>query len=232
MARRATHFKTERENADILIVSGGYEFSPFGLEADRHPSVVAKLKRAYDLLDYDVALMSPADALVFSHAGIEAGPAWTGPLTEPQLVERDTTNGRLAFILFPDSGQHDPAMEEDVVRMAHSLRQEGNHNLIIGVSTWGGNRENDFIEQRGEDFDILLGSGPGPGYSGLYMRDGALLWVRAFTKGRSVNRITIPELPAPGLKTVWKPQVSIFTEASPLGGGVPSDPEIDAVFAP
>lgn len=232
MARRATLFKTARENADIIIVSGGYEFSPFGLETDRHPSAIGNLKRAYDLLGYDIALMSPADALVFSHAGMDAGPTWSGPFTKPQLLVRDVPGGSLAFILFPDSGQHDPDMEKEVARLAESLRSEGKYNLIIGVSTWGGNRENDFIDRSGDAFDIILGSGPGPGYTGLYMRESRLLWARPFTKGRSVNRVTIPELPAPGQKTVWEPQVSIFTEAMSMGGGVPSDPEINAIFNP
>jgi hypothetical protein len=232
LARRATHFKAARENADIIILSGGYEFSPFGLETDRHPAAVGNLKRAYDLLGYDIALLSPADALVFSHAGMDAGPAWSGPLAEPQVVARDVPGGSLAFILFPDSGRHDPDMEEEVARLAETVRNEGKYNLIIGVSTWGGNRENDFIERRGDAFDIIFGSGTGPGYAGLYMREGGLLWVRAFTKGRSVNRVTIPELPAPGQKTLWQPQLNIFTEAVPLGGGVPSDPEINALFNP
>ena len=162
MARRATHFKTARENAGIVIVSGGYEFSPFGLETDRHPAVVGNLKRAYDLLGYDIALMSPADALVFSHAGMDAGPTWKGPFTKPQVVVRDVPEGSLAFVLFPDSGQHDPDMEEEVARFAQSLRDEGKFNLIIGVCTWGGSRENDFIDRRGDAFDIILGSGTGP----------------------------------------------------------------------
>lgn len=232
MARRATLFKTARENAQIIIVSSGHEFSPFGLERDRHPSVISKLKRAYDLLGYDIALLSPADALVFSHADMEAGPTWSGPFTTPQLRVREVPGGSLAFVLFPDSGQQDPDMEEKVARFAESLRNEAKHNLIIGVSTWGGNRENDFIDRHGDAFDIILGSGPGPGYTGLYMRDNGLLWVRSFTKGRSANRVTIPALPAPGQKPVWEPQVSIFTEAMSMGGGVPSDPQINAIFNP
>lgn len=232
MARRATHFKTARENAGTVIVSGGYEFSPLGLETDRHPAVIGSLKRAYDLLGYDIALMAPADALVFSHAGLEAGGSWSGPFVKPQLIVRDVPGGSLAFVLFPDSGRHDPDMEEEVARFARSVRSEGRHNLVIGVSTWGADRETAFIDRLGDAFDIVLGSGPGPGYAGLYMREGRLLWVRPFTKGRNVNSVTIPALPAPGQKIVWEPQGSIYTEAVPLGGNVASDPQIDALFTP
>jgi len=232
LARRATFFKSARENPGAIIVSGGYDFSPFGLETDRHPSVVGNIKRAYELLDYDIALMSPADATVFSHTGIDPGPAFKGPLAKPEVVVRDVPGGSLAFILFPDRGEHDKNQEDEVVLLAEDLRRQARHNLIIGVSTWGADRELDFIERRGAAFDIIFGSGKGPGYAGLFLRDSGTLLVRAFTKGRYVHSVTIPNLPAPESKIVWEPQVTALTAAIPLGGNVASDPKIDAIFNP
>lgn len=232
MARRATFFKSARENPGTVILSGGYEFSPFDLETDRHPSVVGTIKRAYDLLEYDIALLSPADATVFSHTGLDAGPAFMGPLDKAKVITRDVPGGSLAFIIFPDRGGHDAAREDEVASLAESLRKQGRHNLIIGVSTWGADREMDFIDRRGEAFDIIFGSGRGPGYTGLFLRDNGVLLVRAFTKGRSVNSVTIPQLPRPGTKMVWEPQATVTTTAVTLGGDVPSDPEIEAVLKP
>lgn len=232
MARRATSFKAAREGANTVIVSGGYEFSPFGLERDRHPSIISKLKKAYDLLGYDIALRAPNDATVFEHAGLEAGPVWSGPFDEPKLVVKNVPDGSLAFVLFPDSGQHDPDLERKAADLAESLRKNGKHNLIIGVGTWGAIREQDFIDRHGAAFDIILGSGQGPGYTALYQRDNSLLWTRAFTKGRSILSVTIPKLPAPGTKIVWEPQTTVFTESVPLGGTVATDPTINAIFNP
>ena len=232
MARRANYFKTARENSDAVIISGGYEFAPFGTENDRHPAVIAPLKSAYDLLDYDLLLLSPSDATVLKSTKILAPSDWRGPLAKPELLSKDVQGGRLAFVLFPDSGQPDKAMEDDLVRFAESLRADGKHNLIIGVSTWGAARESEFIEKRKPVFDIILGSGEGPGYGGLYLKDNRVLWVRAFTKGKNVHTITIPALPQPGAKVTWDPEVSIFTAAVPLGGEIASAPEIEAIFNP
>ena len=232
MARRATFFKSARANPGTVVLSGGYEFSPLGLETDRHPSVIGTINRAYDLLGYDIALLSPADAAVLSHTSIEAGPAWKGPLVKPEVIVRDVPGGSLAFILFPDSGEHDAARENEVVRLAESLRGQARHNLIIGVSTWGADREMDFIERRGAAFDIIFGSGNGPGYAGLFLRDSSVLLARAFTKGRYMNSVTIPALPKPGTKIVWEPQANVMTEAIPLSGNTPSDPEVEALFKP
>jgi hypothetical protein len=232
LARRATFFKSARETPGTVILSGGYELSPTGLETDRHPSVVRNIKRAYELLGYDIAFMSPADATVFSHVGIDAGPAWKGPLAKPEVIERAVPGGSIAFILFPDSGEHDKGLEDETVLLAENLRKQARHNLIIGVSTWGADRELDFIERRGAVFDIIFGSGPGPGYAGLFLGDNGTLLVRAFTKGKSVHSVTIPNLPQPGSKIAWEPQVSVLTAATPLGGDVANDPQIDAIFNP
>jgi len=214
------------------MISGGYEFAPFGTETDRHPAVIAPLKKAYDLLDYDLLVLSPSDATVLKSTKIPASADWRGPLARPEVLSKDAQGGRLAFVIFPDTGQPDPAMEDDLVRFAESLRAEGKHSLIIGVSTWGATRESEFIDKRKPVFDIILGSGEGPGYGGLYLKDNRVLWVRAFTKGKNVHTVTIPALPQPGTKVTWDPEVSVFTAAVALGGEIPSDPEIEALFKP
>ena len=230
MARRATFFKTVRENGGAVFIGGGYELAVPGTEGDRHPAAVEQLKRAYGMLGYDIFLLSPADAAVLSGSKVQAPRAWQPPLDEPALVERNVPGGRLAFVLFPDTGRTDPAMEERLVAFARELRAKGKHNLVIGVSTWGAARENAFIGASDPVFDIILGSGEGPGYSGLYLRDNRVLWVRAFTKGKNVHTVTIPSLPAPGEKVVWAPEQSVRTLAQPLGDNIASAPDIQAIF--
>ena len=213
-----------------MFIGGGYEFAHPGTEADRHPAAVASLKKAYDLLGYDIFLLSPADATVLRTTKVPASNGWQSPLDAPRLVVRDVPGGRLAFVLFPDSGSPDPAMEEELFRYAKALREEGTYNLVVGVSTWGSARENDFIEKHDPVFDIVLGSGQGPGYAGLYLKGNRVLWVRAFTKGRNVLNVAMPALPAAGEKVVWAPETSVRVVTAPLGDGLPSDPEIRAIF--
>jgi hypothetical protein len=195
------------------------------------PMAVARLKQAYELLGYDILMLSPADAATLNNAQVKAPVSWQGPLDAPAVVEREVPGGRLAFVLFPDAGRTDPAMEEELVRSARALRQEGRFNLIVGVSTWGAAREQAFIQGHDPEFDILLGSGEGPGYAGLYLQDNRVLWVRAFTKGKSVLSVAMPALPPAGEKVVWKPETSVKTLSAPLGDGLQSDPEIQAIFS-
>lgn len=231
MARRATFFKTVRETGGAVFIGGGNELALPGTEGDRSPAAVDQLKRAYGMLGYDIFLLSPADATVLNSAKVQTPRAWQPPLDAPALVERDVPGGRLAFVLFPDSGQADPGMEKRLVDYARNLRAKGTYNLVIGVSTWGETRESAFIDRAEPVFDIILGSGEGPGYSGLYLRDNRVLWVRAFTKGKNVHTVTIPALPAPGEKVVWAPEQSVRTLAQPLGDNFASAPDIQAIFS-
>lgn len=217
---------------DTVFIGGGYEFAKPGAENGTSPETAGLLKKAYEMLGYDLFLLSPTDALVLGNTGVKAPKGWQGPLEIPRVVTRAVQGGSLAFVLFPDTGRADAALEAELVELARSLRAEGRHNLIVGVSTWGSPRENDFILGREPVFDIILGSGEGPGYAGIYLQDNRVLWVRAFTRGKSVHTVTIPALPAPGAKVVWNPEVTVTTLAAPLGDGVAADPEIEAIFRP
>jgi hypothetical protein len=215
-----------------VFIGGGYELAQPGTEGDRHPSTVEQLKRAYGLLGYDIFLLSPTDAVLLKNTKTQIPRGWQAPLDEPLLVERNVPGGRLAFVLFPDAGRPDPAMERRLAGFARDLRAKERYNLVMGVSTWGAERESAFIEEAEPVFDIILGSGDGPGYSGLYLRDNRVLWVRAFTKGKSVHSVTVPVLPAPGEKAVWSPEQNVRTVVRALGDDVAPVPEIQGIFAP
>lgn len=215
-----------------MIVNGGHEFATPGTENEREPADVSNLLRAHAMMPYDLMLLSPSDELALKRTAGTAGKGWTGPLDKPEVVIKAVAEGSLAFVLFPDSGQRDAAAEDELVRVARDLRQSGRHNLVIGISTWGDAREMAFIEGSEPVFDIVLGSGPGPGYSGLYLQGNRVLWVRAFTKGKNLQAVTIPTLPAPGAKTVWEPEATITTRSLALDDSVPADPRVQAIFSP
>ena len=99
MARRATFFKTVRENGSAVFIGGGYELALPGTEGDRHPAAVEQLKRAYGMLGYDIFLLSPTDAAVLKGTKVQAPRAWQPPLDEPAC-----RSGGNAFLCQPRKG--------------------------------------------------------------------------------------------------------------------------------
>lgn len=183
------------------------------------------LSTAYAHMKYDLFMLAAPER--------EQKTSFTQPYPqkEPKLVIKNVPEGNIAFILFPEKNMN-KADEDRLVHFAQKLRQAKRYNLIVGVSSWGADRERDFLERRGEAFDILLGAGPGPGYSGEYLRDNRVLWVRPFTQGKNVLAVTFPKLPKPGEKVVWVPDTSVMVTSYPLSADYIPDPEVDALFAP
>lgn len=192
--------------------------------------MMAKLLKAYQHLPYDIFLLSPADQQSLALNELTSPSSWYGPLTKPQVVVQETTDGSIAFVLFPDSTPHNPSMNEEIGDFIRNLRATGAYNLIVGLSTWGSDREEEFITAEKNTLDILLGSGDGPGYTGLYLEDNSILWVRAFTKGKAINTITIPTLPDPGEKVVWDPEVTILTKVESLDHKISLDEEMNTLL--
>lgn len=232
LARRATLFQSLRSTPGTITVSGGYEFASPRATEPVSTDMVGRLIHAYSALNYDLLLLTPEDRALIDRAEAKVDPAWQTLDESPRVVAKKVKDGQLAFILFPPLRKLTPSVVTTLCDMATDLRASGQYNLIIGVSPWGQAMEAEFIEAQGKTFDIVLGSGEGPSYQGLYLQDGAVLWVRPSAKGKGVNTIDIPTLPKAGEKTVWTPGISISTSLQPLNDSVASDQNITAIFAP
>lgn len=206
-----------------LFLGLGYELVPFS--GAKEDVGMEALVAAHAHMKYDLFMLAA------SEREWNVPFAEPYPLHEPKLIVRSVREGNLAFVLFPEKDMSE-ADEERLFHFAEELRQSGRYNLIIGVSSWGDEREQDFLGRRGEVFDMVFGSGEGPGYSGLYLRDNQVLWVRPFTKGKVVLAVTMPKLPEPGVKVVWEPDVSVMVHSYPLTGDHAADPGVEKLFKP
>jgi hypothetical protein len=221
LARRATLFQFLHAPG-TLFLGLGYELLTLSGEekTDMHA-----LCTAYGRMNYDLFMLAAPEREQ------KTSFARPYPQKDPELITKSVPGGEIAFILFPEKSitQKD---EDRLIHFAEELRRTKKYNLIVGMSSWGADREQDLLERRGEAFDILLGAGPGPGYVGKYLRDNRVLWMRSFNQGRSVLAVTLPELPEPGEKIVWIPDSSIMAVSYPLSADYRPDPEIEALFAP
>lgn len=231
MARRATYFKLKK-SPTVLTIGGGYELAPWDAKTGIQISPMRDLKKAYELLDYDIFVLSPSDSTFLKRAGVKPLPSWHRALVKPEVLIRQVPDGLLVFVLFPDMGFDNQAATDKLARITESLRKSARYNLIIGISTWGWAREKTFLETYPDAVDVLLGSGDGPGYSGIYVNNNATLWVRAFSKGKSLQSITFPSLPKPNRHIQWRPRESVFTAMILLGRETASDMQIQAIFGP
>lgn len=228
MARRATLF-TSLRSPEAVFLGGSYELCAPGVVCTHDAQTTRKLNQAFAALSYDALIISKAEReLLTAHGHTPSAQWYTLEDDEPLLVTHNLPTGQLAIVFFPENPS--PHARATAEAMARSIRASAVHNLIVGVCPWGATMEKEFLDASGDAFDILLGSGDGPSYSGLYLNSNMVVWARAPLKGKGVNVLTIPELPRPGTKIPWQPEISIRGEIRPLPDGIALDPKMSSIL--
>ena len=192
---------------------------------------MTRLLATYSQLPYDIFLLAPTDEQSLIQSHLSPNPSWHGPLAQPQVVSYKVQDGTIAFVLFPDKQAHSLTGNKKLGNFIRNLRKSKKYNLVVGISSWGSDLEESFLAAEQNTVDILLGSGDGPGYTGLYLEDNSVLWVRAFSKGKTINTIAIPTLPDPGEKVIWNPEVNVWTRVETLDHKIPSDETTSALLS-
>lgn len=227
MARRATLFATLR-GPETIFLGGSYELCAPGTTCTHDTQTTKKLGQTFIALAYDTLLLRGAERELLEQSGHSPQSSWITTSLEPVLVTQTLPSGQLALVLFPELPG--PQASAKAEAMARNVRAAAVHNLIVGICPWGATAEKEFLDVSGDAFDILLGSGEGPSYSGLYLSNNNVLWARAPLKGKGVNVLTILELPKPGVKAPWSPEISVRGEIRPLGDDIILDPNVSAIL--
>jgi hypothetical protein len=235
MARRATIF-SKYDNPQTLRIAGPYEF------AQRHPvhawdpQRLEILARAYERLDYHLGVLGPSETGAMSLLATMQPDTWFQAGSQPQTRFLSTSRGLVAAVIFPaldrEAGSSFEALVTRLAVTISGIRQRHPKALVVGISAWGRKHERQFMDRHEGLCDILLGSGPGSGLTSTLSTHGKTLWSRAFTKGRTVNKLTIKEFPSPDSSFHWKTGQNIGVKLVVLDQRIQDNPAMDAFLAP
>ncbi|BDV01008.1 hypothetical protein TDMWS_10930 [Thermodesulfomicrobium sp. WS] len=204
-----------------MRIAGAHEFLG---ESAPEPAHLRRLAQAFARLDYDLVAVTPTEDEALGAAKADLSRQVFG--AAPTLSLHTTPEGTLAIILFPAMPETD-RRGDATFRMAQAARQKA--GVVIGVSAWGADAEEAWLTAHPEALDILLGAGPGPGSGGLFVGNGATVWMRPYADGKTVGEIRIQKFPPAGTKATWRPGDNISATAIPLTHFVADDPEITAI---
>jgi len=241
LARRAALIASKKKEPGAetvrLFISGPYELQ----DIDENKSPAAKAPRivaqAYENLEYDAMMLTPADAAVVGPEMPESLKTWVVPSGKVTTRTFERKNLRIGLVYFPvlASPEAEPteADMEEVIRQARNL--QGEVNVVIGVSPWGFNGEKAFLEKyKGPDqpLDILLGGGHGSGNRGKLEADSAAAWVRSFSKGKSVSFVRLENISDHRMDSFRKHEADVRFDLVVLDEKAPIDPLMDSQLAP
>lgn len=217
----------------MFFLSGGHTFQPLDGPAP-DPRLLAALAKAYVRLDYDLGLLTPAEAGLLRAANVSIPPNWVvaDSTVKVRLLSKD--NGTLGVVIFPTLPGNAQTSPSEVVRKAIAtaatdLRQQA--DLVVGMSTWGVQAEQNLLEGTPLSLDLLLGTGRGLGFNGRLVNGNTLLWMRMFDKGKALQRIDVLALPGKG-GAAWHQGQNISWSTIPLSEKLYPDPGMGELFAP
>lgn len=236
LGRRATYINDLRQsmgkNVPVFAVSGGFEFLP---EDGKQPTQ-AKLKalaEAYSKINFDLGLLSPAEAAALRKAGTTLPGQW---VTAPEVTETELplpAGQKVGFVLLPPLTPTEKEAPKELIRLVSRAveHQRKTAKIVVAVSPWGYFVELTYLRTLDAVLpDILLGAGPGPGFKGMVAGEGKTYWMRAYGLGKALNRIEVLDWPGrdPGFR--WRDEEDIRSLNIGLTDQVRDDTSVSSLF--
>lgn len=236
MARRATIFSKYSDTSDTLRIAGPYEFNKWDGSTHLHTGHDIPLFRGYSTLDYSLGILAPDEGRATTFfQNDHSGGAWVSLTTHPNVHRFTTTNGKIAVVIFPTApkkGVITATMAQEVLSAIKTQRDDPDIKLIIGVSPWGRQQEQKFLDTHPASSDILLGSGPGPGLTSSLTSNRQTLWLRAYSKGRTVSMVQIEHFPTRNARSKWRVGQNINAKLLVLNEKIQQNPAMQKTLEP
>lgn len=217
-----------------VFVAGAFEFIADDKSEKPDNNAWEPLVKAFDKLGYSIGGLSPAEAEALEAHGLKLSGDWL--TLDPKEVRScvvNTPGGQIGFVYFPvlKSAMDSPteATLERIAREASRLRA-AKVKLVVGVSPWGVQNESEYLEKSKPVVDVLLGSGPGVGFSAKPADGGKVLWMHTFTKGKALYTVDVLDWPDADQPVRWEQGKNYTTRVLVLDDSYTPDPTVAALF--
>jgi len=215
-----------------MLIAGPNEILPSESgDAPPDPKVLSALAAAYGMLGYNVGYLGAAEGKALADARAALPPGFLVAGETPQKAIYTMGANKIGVVFFPELGRAakpSGAMIGAIERAAASLRPEV--KLVIAISPWGSDAERYYLEHAGPAVDVLLGGGPGIGLTARTDATGKVLWMRSFSKGKTLDTLDLMAWPG-GADFKWVDKGNYAFQIISLGDDFAAKPEIDALFA-
>lgn len=215
-----------------LFVAGAFELLPLTKSGMDSSDLAQALSRIYDRDGYDVGFMVPGEEEWLNDRGASVPEGWVtaSDRVGQRIFDKDGVS--VGVVFFPKllKGSRTPTSMQmrAVARKAESLAERC--DLVVGLSPWGGQAEQDLLKDFAPPIHLLLGSGPGPGLAGRFSDDEKTLWVRAYRRGKALHRIRVRALPTRDADWKWIKDGNVSVSLEVLNQDVQEDPETRTIL--
>lgn len=241
MARRATLIASKKKESETetvrLFLAGPYELSSIDQKLSPAAKAPGIIGQAYNALEYDAMMLTPADVAVLGQEMPVALKSWVVPPGKvvSKIIERK--NMRIGLVYFPvlATPEMGPSVADMEAVRKEALMMRSAVEVIIGISSWGAQAEQAFLDKfngTSEPLDVLLGGGLGPGNRGILEPDSATAWVRPFPKGKYVSLVRLENIMNRQAESFRKHKSEVRFDVVILDEKTPVDLTMDNLLAP
>ncbi|MGE4265667.1 MAG: hypothetical protein AB7E46_14480 [Desulfovibrio sp.] len=219
-----------------LLIAGPYEL--LDIEEGKSPAAKASkvVGEAFAALGYDAMMLTPGDVAVLGGTLPKLLVPWA---MTPGKVATRTLNRQglsIGLVFFPEQGkpgERPPDKDMEDVQ-AEALRLRPKVDVVIGVSPWGAEAEQIFLDRfsTAPAFDVLLGGGFGQGNRGKLAAGGATAWLRPYTKGKAVHVVRVFSTLKRQPQAQAKSEADVRFEVIALDEKITADRAMDLLLSP
>ncbi len=177
----------------MLFLAGGYEFAQ--QEAATPPSRkrLEFLSKAFDQLQHDLLFVTPYEREILAKAGVRPNPTWKGSAKLERHLLNVPGAGKIVVLLLPPLPKGARQVPQNLIHQVENtvLDLRSSFKLVVAMSPWGYFNEQELLKSPGPHPDVLLGSGPGIGITGMLAANGHTVWMRSFSQGKSILRLEV-----------------------------------------
>jgi hypothetical protein len=227
LARRAAFFeKIRSEKSSAFFIRGPFEYTRPEKDAELNSTRSRVLDLIYPRLNYDLSFpLSPE----YSPPDKQKCDVFPFSSRRVKVATADIDRGKAGFVLLPR--EMDNQAHSRVQKAIEDFRRSPEIVLVLAVSGLGAVEENKLFSEYDFSPDILLGGGPGAGMRGRIKNRGKTLWIRPYSRGKSVSFIRVFSLPGEDGFKKWVKNKNVEFGVIPLRGDIPLDRDIQKIIS-
>ncbi len=172
--------------------------------------------------------MTPYERGLLAKAGVRPRASWHGSERLEQHMLHAEGGPRVGVLILPPLASAarniPPALTAEIAAAVLKLRATA--KIVVAMSPWGYNLEQELLQSPGPLPDVLLGSGPGLGLTGLIAAGGRTAWIRSFAQGKAITRIEILTWPEHNSTFKWTEEQNIRMTLFGLTDHYQEDPHL------
>jgi len=218
------------KEAPVYFLAGGFEFTQEMPAKQPTKKRLEFMARAFDKLRHDLIFVTPAERTVFAKAGVQPRASWHGSDQLEQHILHSPGGPKIGVILLPPLPASARSVPQRLIQQMENAVSslQSTAKLVVVMSPWGYAHEQELLQKTNPRVlpDILLGSGPGIGMTGMLAADARTAWVRSYAQGKSVLRVEILAWPEHNSTFKWTEDKNIRMSLFGLTDQYQEDPQM------